>query len=129
MVADGRPGRLASSLEVRVPLMHPGPGEIAGVWVKGDGDVVEGGVAPLIKDLDAIPFPDYGVDDAYVEYGGRVQPLTSDSQRLEIEKQPYDMPEGGTFGIISSRGCPYACTYCSNDYFRKLYGKQYRVRR
>jgi radical SAM superfamily enzyme YgiQ (UPF0313 family) len=43
-------------------------------------------------DLETLPIPDYGLYDA---------------ARITAQKQ-------GWFGILTSRGCPYRCTYCLN---------------
>jgi len=52
---------------------------------------------PYIQDLDVFPFPD--------------KMLFYDKVPL-LEKQYY---------ITTSRGCPYSCTYCSNDMYHQLY--------
>lgn len=51
-----------------------------------DGIVVRNGDQPRIQDLDALPFPAY--------------------HRLNINR--YD-----AYSIITNRGCPYPCTFCS----------------
>jgi anaerobic magnesium-protoporphyrin IX monomethyl ester cyclase len=64
-------------------------------------------VRDLIDDLDSLPFPDYAL--------------------------LYDNTPMGSYplkSIISSRGCPYDCTYCFNHAWRKIYaGKGKAVRR
>ena len=52
---------------------------------------------PYIQDLDKLPFPD--------------KMLFYDKVPM-LEEQYY---------ISTSRGCPYSCTYCSNDMYHKLY--------
>ncbi|MGC8493855.1 MAG: B12-binding domain-containing radical SAM protein, partial [Syntrophobacteraceae bacterium] len=52
----------------------------------GNGAIVENAPPPRICELDAIPFPAYH----------------------RIDRDKYD-----AFGVISSRGCPYECTFCS----------------
>lgn len=51
------------------------------------------GRAPFVADLDALPLPD---KELY---------------------RPH-LPTRGMYGIMTSRGCPYACTYCFNSQFR-----------
>ena len=64
-------------------------------------------VRNLIEDLDALPFPDYALI--------------------------YDNTPSGDYPLksfITSRGCPYDCTYCFNHAWRKIYqGKGKPVRR
>ncbi len=55
---------------------------------------------PYIQNLDALPFPDKMLFYEKV-------PL--------LEKQYY---------ITTSRGCPYSCTYCSNDMYHQIYCKE-----
>ena len=64
-------------------------------------------VRELIEDLDTLPFPDYAL--------------------------VYDHTAAGRYPLksfITSRGCPYDCTYCFNHAWRKIYqGKGQPVRR
>lgn len=65
-------------------------------------------VRPLIQDLDGVPFPDYDL----------------------LYKSTPMMGNSLLKSFITSRGCPYPCTYCFNHAWRKLYnGKGKIVRR
>jgi len=75
--------------------------------------------APLVQNLDAIPDPDYDLKHQFVLYQGEVTPLTSGLLAHCL---------GGMYPIASSRGCVYACAYCCNDAFRRLYGHKLRIR-
>lgn len=75
--------------------------------------------APLVQNLDAIPDPDYDLEHQFVLYRGEVTPLTSELLAHCL---------GGIYPIASSRGCVYACAYCCNDAFRRLYGHKLRIR-
>lgn len=57
---------------------------------------------PLKRDIDALPWTDYEV------FG------------KEFIKQ---LTAGGWLRCLSSRGCPYNCSYCHTPMFRKLYSK------
>lgn len=61
------------------------------IWRDASGDVIENEKESLIKDLDSIPFPSF--------------------ESFEFEKYPYFITK--TLPIITSRGCPYGCNYCS----------------
>jgi len=79
---------------------------IPGIWIKSDGEIRRSETAQLIPDLDALPFPD---------------------KSLFYEKLPW-LSRG--YLIMTSRGCPYNCTFCSNDMLRRLFkGKGRYVRR
>lgn len=69
---------------------------IKNIWAKRDGKIFRNPVRPLMADLDKLPFPDCDLFD------------------------PRHISEIGTFE--TSRGCPYSCTYCINDYMQHLYG-------
>ncbi|MCD6507156.1 radical SAM protein [Candidatus Poribacteria bacterium] len=83
-----------------------GAEEILGLsYIGPDGKPVHNPPRPLIKDLDAIPFP---------------------AKHLFIKEHYYREPDDSArFGnIITSRGCPFACTYCCN----LMYGRRWRAR-
>ena len=92
-----------------------------------DGKVVVNPVRPLVHDLDALPFPDFGPKDHYVLHGGRVQPMTPEILRY------YLMTESATgepaYPLLGTRGCPHRCNYCANDSYAELYQGWRRVRR
>lgn len=71
--------------------------EIEGVAYRRDGQVVENPVTSVINDLDSIPFPDYSLFDIN-EYH---------TTKGVGKRHPASY-------IITSRGCPYACTFCSS---------------
>lgn len=64
-------------------------------------------VRNLITDIDAIPFPDRDL-------------ILSNSCLGQVPKKTF----------YATRGCPFGCTYCANNYLRRLYkGKGRYVRR
>ena len=70
---------------------------IQNIWLKQNGQIKRNEVRPLIQDLDLLPYPDRDLFD--------IRHLCIDS--------------GSPF--LGSRGCPYGCTYCVNNYYLKLY--------
>lgn len=81
---------------------------IRGIIYKDNHEIIDNGPRELITDLDILPFPAYDL----MNMGGFCQSITRGSS-------------GKKFGtIITSRGCPYACTFCSN----KMFGKKVRFR-
>ena len=82
-------------------------GSIQNLGFKIDGKIFVNPLRPYIQDLDSLPFPDKGI--------------FFDAEPL-FRRNPYL--------IMSSRGCPYGCTYCGNNLFHELYqGKGAHVRR
>lgn len=90
--------------------------DIQNLWVRNGKEVTRNSLGMLIRDLDSLPFPDYGIDGKYF-----------------IEKDAVSSdPALHTFNlnILASRGCPYHCTYCCNSIFRKNHkGKGPAIRR
>jgi len=76
--------------------------EIKGIAYKKNNKVIFNEPRPLIKDIDDIPFPAYD--------------LLPD---FKIYKSPARKTPVGP--IITSRGCPYNCTFCSSSVFGKKF--------
>ncbi|MCC6765148.1 MAG: B12-binding domain-containing radical SAM protein [Deltaproteobacteria bacterium] len=82
-------------------LRTPGDARpVAGLWEKRGAEILR---SPpyLVRDLDALPFPDYGIfeRDGTIAY---LKPNAVEAMRL------VSVP------VLSGRGCPYRCAYCSN---------------
>jgi len=73
----------------------------------GDGSVVRTSLAPLIRDLDAQPWPDRELIDIH--------------QYLRVWRQHHGM---GSVSLITARGCPYHCTWCSHSVFGKTHRRR-----
>ena len=71
------------------------PKKIPGVISRGSGSLIFNGLAPIIKDVDNLPFPErdkfWGIP--------------------ESEKKNVDVSY-----INTIRGCPYKCTYCASPF-------------
>ncbi|MEI6631159.1 MAG: radical SAM protein [bacterium] len=80
--------------------------DIRNIYFKRDNAVIANPLRPLEQDLDKYPFPD---------------------ERLFYELLPSSYRI--TTSVITSRGCPYSCTYCANHSFVSLYKGQRYVRR
>jgi len=93
-----------SNLQPPTPrLFDPeaGWGRILGLsWRNQEGKIMHNLDRPLPDDIDAIPFPAFHLFkiDRYTN----LNPLTDG---LDMNAR--------TFTIVTSRGCPYKCTYCS----------------
>lgn len=73
------------------------------IWKNRDGSIVENPNRELIEDLDSLPLPDYG------SFG--------------LERYPCYKQK--TLPLITSRGCPFGCNYCS---VRLSMGQRFRAR-
>jgi radical SAM superfamily enzyme YgiQ (UPF0313 family) len=80
---------------------------VQGLTFRRDGDIVVNPDRPRVEDLDTIPFP----------------------ARDHFEWRKYHEPTYFALPwitMITSRGCPYRCTFCS--WPQTMYGHRYRVR-
>jgi len=73
---------------------------IPNIWTKQGNDFVGNKPRPLIRELDALPFPDKSI------YGA----VRTDFSR--------------GYRTMASRGCPFSCHYCYNCFLKKLYGDE-----
>jgi len=65
---------------------------IRNIWFKNAKHIIKNQVRPLISNLDNLPFPD---------------------KNAFYQTQPKNMKD--EYCCISSRGCPFACSYCGNS--------------
>ncbi|WP_321491621.1 B12-binding domain-containing radical SAM protein [uncultured Desulfobacter sp.] len=73
---------------------------IQNIWIKNEsGKIFRNEVRPLLRDLDSLPFPDREIVP-YAEFLN------------ESRSEP---------AFMTSRGCPFNCTYCSNSAYKVLY--------
>ena len=75
-----------------------------------DGSIVHNPDRPPIKDLDTLPFADYS--------------LFRMSEYTNLQPTLDTVDGSKSFSIMTSRGCPYRCSYCSQS----IYPQRYRVR-
>ncbi len=96
--------------------------KIRNLWVrKKDGTIIKNELRPLIEDLDSLPFPDFDLEDKYYILNDS---LTTEEPPVGGERLEY------AYHMMTSRGCPFACAYCCNSEFKKIFkGKGLYVRR
>jgi radical SAM superfamily enzyme YgiQ (UPF0313 family) len=95
--------------------------KIKNLWIKKDGKIIKNEIRPLIQDLDSLPFPDFSnKNKIYITF-----------KKVYVYKPDYDIyTHSYIYPIMTSRGCPFSCTYCVNSCLRKIYaGKGKYVRR
>ena len=87
---------------------NQGLSKIANLWIRIDGKDYKNDVRPLSKNLDWLAHPDYDIEDQLILESGKLIPF--EERHL-----------GGMIFFQTERGCPQACTYCTNNILRKLY--------
>ncbi len=76
------------------------PDVLPGIHFRRGDEIVASAESPMIPDLDALPFPAH--DLFKIDRYTNLQPLTDGLD-----------PHARSFTILTSRGCPYKCTFCS----------------
>jgi magnesium-protoporphyrin IX monomethyl ester (oxidative) cyclase len=99
---------LVNALENDKPLQ-----DVRGIWYKTVNRVFKNELRPPIKDLDELPFPAWDLMNME-KYFKALKYLQGGRSLKERE-----------MGIITSRGCPYACVFCS---IRLSMGRSFRPR-
>ena len=79
---------------------------IAGFWFRDGDRVIKNCGEPLVQNLDDLPFLDFEFEDHLVNDGGKLKTMN-----MALMKKYY----GGKLWTMFSQGCPYKCTFCSND--------------
>jgi anaerobic magnesium-protoporphyrin IX monomethyl ester cyclase len=91
--------------------------DVPGLWVRQDGEVTRNPVPAPIADLDALPFPDYSPENKFL----------IDANRLV---KGYSVSHfNGMYEIMSSRGCPFSCSFCCSSSLKELHPRYRRIRR
>lgn len=98
---------MSFSLLLKKIQVGEGVTSVEGIYAKINGQIFKNPVYPLIANLDMLPFPD---------------------KELFYKKMP--MLKNVAYSIMASRGCLFACSYCCNDYLKRLYSNYcvYRTR-
>lgn len=77
--------------------------KINGIGFKHDGEVINTPNAPLVMDLDTIPFPALHL--------------------FPVDKYQYFGAKKEIYSLISSRGCPYSCEFCASSLIKNWRGR------
>jgi radical SAM superfamily enzyme YgiQ (UPF0313 family) len=73
---------------------------VPGIYFRHNGEIVQTGLRPFIKNLDDIPFPAWELVD-FRQYPG-----------MHLKKQPIES------SLLISRGCPFHCAFCSQPIWK-----------
>ena len=93
------------------------------------GEEIHNSVQPLELDLDRFPLPDYSLQDHYILLDGEIIPMTAKIMEQMLLRGTVSEMLGLTgYQTMTSRGCPFACTYCVNDTINRIYGGKGKLR-
>ncbi|MBS3095217.1 B12-binding domain-containing radical SAM protein [Candidatus Woesearchaeota archaeon] len=81
---------------------------IRNLWVRNDGKEYKNDVRPAPIDLDVLAHPDYDIEDHLILENDKLMPF----EERHI---------GGMIFFQTQRGCPLACSYCTNHIMHELY--------
>ena len=106
------------------------PQEIQGLWSQSNGQVKQTGPGRMVEDISSLPHQDFSFQDHFSvdPDSGRVDELTSDYYQRRPRKLLMSDLQGNFceyYRTMSSRGCPMACTYCSNELYHRLYTRRH----
>lgn len=92
--------------------------EVPNLWINWNGAIYKTKRIGLVKNLDELPYIDYDPQNKFTVNAGK----------LIEEDGRYDN-DLGAYPLLTSRGCPFACTFCHNSLVHKLYRKEKYCRR
>ena len=84
------------------------PSDVQNLAYRKNDTVIINPLRPLIQDLDSLGYPGIGQDNVYFINGDKL-----------TEKDP--IINSLTYETTASRGCPFACSYCSSINLKRLY--------
>jgi radical SAM superfamily enzyme YgiQ (UPF0313 family) len=98
--------------------------EVPNLCYRENGQLKKNSLAPAIKDLDSLPLFDHIPKHSFIQRkDGKIRVIDKDIYAKEGRFQ------GRIYEMLSSRGCAFSCTYCTNNFFNKIYPSNKRVRR
>jgi anaerobic magnesium-protoporphyrin IX monomethyl ester cyclase len=80
--------------------------DVRGFWFRDGATIRRNPEEPLVNNLDDLPFMDFEFEDHAINDGGALKRMN-----MPLMKKYY----GGKMWTMFSQGCPYKCTFCSND--------------
>jgi len=98
--------------------------DVPNLCYQENGQIKKNPLCSAIEDLDTLPWFDHISKNSYVQRkNGRIYVIDRDVYHMEGRFQ------GRVYEMLSSRGCAFSCTYCTNNFFNKLYPSNKKVRR
>ncbi len=99
--------------------------QVPNLCFKKGREVVKTRLLPPLRQLDDLPFLDYGPVSNLVRdpVSDQLVPLDDSMFERFLARVPYVKGRPlRSFMYSTTRGCPYKCSYCVNDFYRQMYG-------
>lgn len=99
------------------------PRDVPGCWFNNDGAIIRNGPAPIVENLDELPFVDYDLGDHYVFQwrSGDIVRIDESIMKEQFLRLPYFNDRHLiAYRIMTSRGCPHKCSYCASSATMRL---------
>jgi len=90
---------------------------VPNVVFKKDGRCVYNPLMPPLKDIDILPYPRHMPEETYMAHGNTILNIR--------DKRSHKLYNCHFIDILTSRGCPFSCRYCFNQFLNSLYGSAY----
>ncbi len=100
------------------------PPEISGLWSNKNGEIIKQPDSSPEMELDRLPIQEYLPDYFFGFHNNRIYNFPENENLF----RQYALYGGTCHMLISSRGCPFTCSYCGNAAFVKVYGRKVRER-
>jgi len=97
---------------------------VGNLWFNSPGGIIRNPPRPLVQDLDSIPFPDYTCKDHFIASGNVLEELTKNRFAAFQGERFHGDGRSIPYMFVTSRGCPFSCTYCVNAVYKSLYPGQ-----
>ncbi|MBI5050074.1 MAG: B12-binding domain-containing radical SAM protein [Nitrospirae bacterium] len=125
------------------------------LWFRNKKNVIRNQIGGRINNLDALPFPDYDLEDHYILKNGKIKKADKDlikehftqTRKIQCANRPkyvdviynlvkpkslekqHAIRDLAKYITSTTRGCPHNCTYCGNNALRKMHGATPYLRR
>lgn len=88
---------------------------IGSLWVKDKDKIIRNEIKPLTQDMDSLGYPRFDWENNYVLYKEEMRLLNKSLYQQCVPRR------GRIYDVLTIRGCPYRCNYCSNSSFHEMY--------
>lgn len=105
---------------------------VANFYFCKENEIIRNPVRPLIQGMDSLPWLDYGPENHFIRdmITDSIVPFDDIQFERSLLKVPYFKNTLlNSFMFSTTRGCPFSCSYCVNDFYHELYGIRGYVRK